>query len=692
MARSLKDSTRHTRALVPDSDASDSDAEGDPNKEPLVESYQEIQWNRLGRQDAYHKIRGKEDEQSGPEAVAREVMRKLLEARRALKDGFDGENMAKGVERSELPCGDKYNAWKLAWQTPQPMNLPDLDLNEGGGDSESGGMCKLVQIFEALGPYQWQGTFLRCMAMDVGKELKLAGKNSGSEVFILPRKGDRLYLFEGFELVPGEDERNDEGKRITKENIGEESVALIKRNVRDENSAWERHNWFGGTRSVHGIAYAWTPLFNKNLSTKARIYFLKSMIDADRSNQVFGTWVGQIFANESWDKIKTLFYIDKLLLETISLTIIMYIGYCIRSQAQPSGAPMTVLIILNSKSMINILVELIMCLRLFGLRSPWQGFRRYLSGWNVAFLAIEIFTFFTLVWATSKTEFGGVCKHSKGADGVNETCWYLSHPIWFMFVVLGKCMYYLVNLLCYQPFGEQVYVAYATLIHPSSVWFSIFIVLCVFSCIASYYMFPIAENMMDTTGHMPAVADITDIWNWRLPDASNMYPLMTTAMKVFRLTIMGDFDVWELEGVDGVIQKNGNGSISSAADGDTVYTTDDGDPSPVYHIGVQVFLVITAFFFNVLVLNVYIGLMGSVYGKMDAVRVEIFSEFRSTFAFKELLLKQFHVKLMGLCGYNEECDESFNQYFILYDTRLEEDIKCLDAKGDVSAKLGLGQG
>jgi len=119
---------------------------------------------------------------------------------------------------------------------------------------------------------------------------------------------------------------------------------------------------------------------------------------------------------------------------------------------------------------------------------------------------------------------------------------------------------------------------------------------------------------------------------------------------------------------------------------------DDGDPNPVYHIGVMVYLVISAFLFNVLILNVYIGIISSVYDELKPHRVEIFSEFRATFTFKRLLYRHFFLTIGMQTEIKIEdadsddidekyhVDSSFHEHFIAYDVKADSDCQCSDLK------------
>jgi len=327
--------------------------------------------------------------------------------------------------------------------------------------------------------------------------------------------------------------------------------------------------------------------------------------------------------------------------------------------------------------------------------TPKGGLRRYFSGWNVALITAEVFSVVAVsrwihyfyfqqeagsTWRQMECFNNSFCFNHTSGDilpqtCIDKTCWYYENSSLLMFIVFVKCNQLLVNLMCYRPVGEQVYVAFATMLHPSSLWFSSFMIFCGLSCVAAYYMLPIQENIV-------ADWDASNLTDWRevLFQGSGFSKAI---MKVFRIAIMGDFDTTELEGVDGVI----NFVNDSKTPGDTVYESDDGEPT-YFHFGIQVFTVAVCVCFNVLLLNVYIGLLGSVYESLRTRRAEVFIEFRATFTVRALLLRTAANCLLDRCRPLLQQidprwkivpdDERFKQHFIMYDTRVEAEIAALD--------------
>merc|ERR1711920_725601 len=71
-----------------------------------------------------------------------------------------------------------------------------------------------------------------------------------------------------------------------------------------------------------------------------------------------------------------------------------------------------------------------------------------------------------------------------------------------------------------------------------------------------------------------------------------------------------------------------------------------------FHNAIQIFFIVCALIFNVMFLNVYIGLLSSVYSDMYDKKEQIFAEFRSNICIKELVWQRFLSERLRLpcCG------------------------------------------
>merc|ERR1719424_25680 len=200
-----------------------------------------------------------------------------------------------------------------------------------------------------------------------------------------------------------------------------------------------------------------------------------------------------------------------------------------------------------------------------------------------------------------------VC-HDQNASYLKE------HSVFLAYLVGTKCVLLLQYVLATRFFGEQVIPAYKALIHPNHTSFICFLILCVLSCFFSYFMFPVKDGEMD---------DI--LW---------------TFMAMFRLAIPGDFDLGDLEGVNGIEVMD---QIAYNDDGNIVNMTgfsDDGEPNHKIHHGVTGFFVVVTVLVNVMLLNVYIGLLSGLYDQYADKSAQHFENFRAQIGWKLLLARR----------------------------------------------------
>eukprot|EP00933_Yihiella_yeosuensis_P030579 TRINITY_DN24209_c0_g1_i1.p1 TRINITY_DN24209_c0_g1~~TRINITY_DN24209_c0_g1_i1.p1 ORF type:complete len:256 (-),score=52.33 TRINITY_DN24209_c0_g1_i1:129-782(-) len=147
---------------------------------------------------------------------------------------------------------------------------------------------------------------------------------------------------------------------------------------------------------------------------------------------------------------------------------------------------------------------------------------------------------------------------------------------------------------------------------PASVSFIFFLMLALLGMFQAYMCFPIPENA----------------------DSMSM-----AFMKIFRLTLLGDFDTWELEGVDPVVR----GKLDAKKE--MVASMDDGNPSKRYHIGILIFVMVGAVTVTILSMNVAIGVLSSLYEEAKGKSLQIQSHYKVGYIFK----LQLHKRFFGCC-------------------------------------------
>jgi len=218
-----------------------------------------------------------------------------------------------------------------------------------------------------------------------------------------------------------------------------------------------------------------------------------------------------------------------------------------------------------------------------------------------------------------------------GDDPDVKPAFFLRHPIWLAYVCAAKWFEFLVSCLCIRSLGLNVLPAVNAMFSKESVWFLVFVLFCVGADFGDYYMFPIPENFDMSTG--------THGWGAMFHD-EGWREFLFGFMKIFRLDIMGDFDLWELQGLDPELKVTENWTKSKLSNDTEVGILDEPHvPKPYirWHYGIRVFFLFSCLFIHLMILNAYIGLLTKIYEKKASKKRQLLAEFRMVFAQKQLL-------------------------------------------------------
>ena len=141
---------------------------------------------------------------------------------------------------------------------------------------------------------------------------------------------------------------------------------------------------------------------------------------------------------------------------------------------------------------------------------------------------------------------------------------------------------------------------------PESLSFLFFLFIIVLGSFHAYYVFPIKEN----TGSLTHV--------------------LNTFLKIFRLEILGDFSLSELEGLGD--QLHGSFSSNQTFDGELDEEAYDRD----FHKSLRAEFVALSLAVNVVFLNVYIGLLGEIYSKSVERKTQLYHHYLASYAYRNL--------------------------------------------------------
>jgi len=360
---------------------------------------------------------------------------------------------------------------------------------------------------------------------------------------------------------------------------------------------------------------------------------VQTIRDMGVESGIYGTFAARACLLQAWHCVEDL-YIGHVFMDSYFIGLFFLIGYDGHKAVHPSLVLLLLVMVGVARSIGCLIVEVFSAYE----HAHWdfkKFFDSYLGHPHTIFTIMmqmfEIGVPFLLVkhewnldchgsdndyvrdWNHSPTE--GQCSCPKDSSGNTISCSYLKeHSVFLAYLVGTKCVLLLQYMLATRFFGEQVIPAYKALIHPNHTSFICFLILCVLSCFFSYFMFPVKDGEMD---------DI--LW---------------TFMAMFRLAIPGDFDLGDLEGVNGIEVMD---QIAYKDDGQILNMTgfsDDGEPNHKIHHGVTGFFVVVTVLVNVMLLNVYIGLLSGLYDLYADKSAQHFENFRAQIGWKLLLARR----------------------------------------------------
>eukprot|EP00427_Karlodinium_veneficum_P038969 CAMPEP_0169288340 /NCGR_PEP_ID=MMETSP1016-20121227/60500_1 /TAXON_ID=342587 /ORGANISM="Karlodinium micrum, Strain CCMP2283" /LENGTH=280 /DNA_ID=CAMNT_0009378549 /DNA_START=483 /DNA_END=1325 /DNA_ORIENTATION=- len=147
-----------------------------------------------------------------------------------------------------------------------------------------------------------------------------------------------------------------------------------------------------------------------------------------------------------------------------------------------------------------------------------------------------------------------------------------------------------------------------------SLWFLVYLMMLTFGCMLAYYALPVPDVML-----------------------GSMAGYLLAFTRIFRLTLMGDFDMWGLEGVDDRLQIDHNKTT----------LIQHGVPDEQMHNALRLWVLMLALVFAVVLLNVYVGIIGKEYEDAKDKGIAVAGRFRILCSFRLLLHRRFWKKACG---------------------------------------------
>lgn len=250
-------------------------------------------------------------------------------------------------------------------------------------------------------------------------------------------------------------------------------------------------------------------------------------------------------------------------------------------------------------------------------------------------------------------------------------CALVLHPVRYSLAIGLKWIHFIFELLNTQGLGHSVLPAVKAVTGTDAFAFMVFLMAVVFGTAQTYWALPIDK-------HIPR--PYRSVW-------------ARVFFKVFRLELLGDFDIEDLEGENLQIHGNWTGGHLSGQ-------INEARESPLFHDAIMIIILFSSVVVTVLSMNVAIGVVSTAYSKNKANANQLYCHFQAGYVFKLLLYNAALWKFcpdrlsQGLswcfCCFqktDEVKDLKTDGYFIGFDQRwfmdsndLEEDFEDLQNK------------
>mmetsp|Transcript_43989 Transcript_43989/g.84466 ORF Transcript_43989/g.84466 Transcript_43989/m.84466 type:complete len:630 (-) Transcript_43989:256-2145(-) len=296
-----------------------------------------------------------------------------------------------------------------------------------------------------------------------------------------------------------------------------------------------------------------------------------------------------------------------------------------------------------------------------------DGFYAVMTKWNIAMLLVEVTNAINLgnmfIWGKHTIKPDMTCDpmdHDKG-NGTHpgtQECPLVLHPVKFALAVGLKWIHFIFELMNTKGLGHSVLPAFKAVTGTDALAFMVFLMIIVFGTVQTYWALPIRE-------HLPK-------------DGRSVFALVF--MKVFRLELLGDFDISELEGEDPVLKGNWSGDHLSGH-------IEEAKESELFHDAVMIIVLFASVVVTVLSMNVAIGVVSTAYSNNKANSNQLYCHFQSGYAFKLLLRRAavhtisprlYHCIFRDDGANQDDAQQEEDGYFIGFDERWFMDSNDLD--------------
>jgi len=359
-----------------------------------------------------------------------------------------------------------------------------------------------------------------------------------------------------------------------------------------------------GCYGLARISYSITPAVELLKASDSDLsLMLKVLVDAGRESQCFSTVVSKALLDKALIRTSLARAADWLV-DMLYLVVLLLLAIAVNTRRKPAKTVQACFFCVSLWVAFSLFCKLCGGLWLFSSRCRcchcrgfWAGVLKHATLWNFVMSSSEVFsTYFAFRFCIYVVY------------DADEGAWTLfrQHPGFLSFLVLVRWTQLGIGLLQVELLGRCVVPVVHAISRPESLSFLFFLFIIVLGSFHAYYVFPIKES----TGSLTHV--------------------LNTFLKIFRLEILGDFSLSELEGLGD--QLHGSFSSNQTFDGELDEEAYDRD----FHKSLRAEFVALSLAVNVVFLNVYIGLLGEIYSKSVERKTQLYHHYLASYAYRNL--------------------------------------------------------
>ncbi|CAJ1351931.1 unnamed protein product [Effrenium voratum] len=342
---------------------------------------------------------------------------------------------------------------------------------------------------------------------------------------------------------------------------------------------------------------------------------LKALADSGAESKCFNNPIGAALLYEAMQQTGIQVRVEAIV-DFFFIILLIYLGHEVRHFKNPNLVPILLLTCLAIFTTAFNTIAVAAGIQLYSNRL--DGFlaavSKHLTLWNMILCSTDIFSAYIiarflyqlLLNMQKHSSFGAECVMDENGE-YPDACYIFRHPNFFSMLVLFRWTHAGLAVLQMQRIGVRIVPVVHAVSRPASLFFMVFLCMVVLGSFHAYFVFPLPDN-----------------------DADSLDGLLETFLKIFRLEILSDFDLNELEGLDPQIiaKMTGKGGITGSIE--------DEEGSHFYHRGIRGEFVILSVLVTVVAMNVYIGLLSELYEAAEQQSNQLFMHFTAEVRYRHL--------------------------------------------------------